>query len=1370
MRARSLGAALIGRHHRSLAAVLVLAASLVCVALLVAPPAAFAGWPDDPDMYPFYFGGGIGAQTGWANGQPDTFTNTLISTVSVVDYGGQAVTYYADGGNLNYQAWDVQTDQSYTGPGPTQVGGVGTAICEDPSCTYGFLGACSTGDDVYVFFCVNPLSSPSTLVWVQASEAYGQWHTETATWLKSVAWSDGLQGLAAGQYVMDAGAGNAGVVALDDAFAFVYLANGDADTFWVTVDNLSGEANSQQTTGYDPGSDSGSAAADSTVECVTAIPFFYDNETWLAVGAVFGDTPSTDMQGAVYLMQPSNPGNGQPESLGGQQHTFFALDPGYAGFGDACGTLNNPSPGRIQLVRGGLDNGATGDQLTAFVQWAGIWDDYVTNTQNFDWESYTCFQMGVDDTAATGTPILGAAQYVGVTGVGRGAQLDNENRPFVYVNPTSETWFVLPVVAQDSGGPTVKSEDGFDYQSWQQYILWADACNITLKEQGGDNSTYSGAVGMTTSLSSDLLQPVAQDTTNDQGEPLPTPQSYPVQIRNPTMNSMYTPLPTPATPTPSPVPVDPAQCNIQGVAYGPPPTALNGWEWGDAAGEVWAPQLVFGTDSDSDSETGYSETGGASAGFKVHGVGYKFSGSVASEVTDSSVTTKSYSNSQTWSIDAPQSETYAQYGTVYGTQPVFEFQRFQRMDWAGDVLNGQIMSVFNCVTQGTTLPQSTFPFLMTAPGTVDPNGIAVMNAALAGMTSAPATDDVDSWQTRGDPPTLAGSNGSVITTPAGGDVKVDLDESAGGADSGSEFTESTATTTTKEPSVSESVEGQVEWLTSSEDYGFTWVNGNTSSNGTTLQCDWGVPAQAVVVPDVQGMAGQAGVTALASAGFAVGVEYESISNTGNILGNSQNPAPGSYLAAGAAVNVTVDGTPALFPITVPPPATVPADVSSMSLEGYWMQADNSSAYWIANCWNQPWNGQSQTPWCVDWYVASVTPGASSSSSATARAAVPRHCVVKVRCRPVAGGSASVLGGGGSWAEAGAGGVLAAATAADGYRFVGWRLQGSKVARLLDKDRRKARLVPKLAGGLVTATARFKRIDPRSVSMRLRGRDLADVTVTRAALSRSCRGPRVGGEPVVIAVGDSIYSVPSAKWRRLGGGLHRAVFSPRRWRSKGARAVVTLDTRHHRWSLQARGVRGIGRLVQGAAAGMVPVTVRTAGRSLSFSTVPVACSARFAARRRSAPSRWVEPSPRRLPIDLRRATLSARVARSDYRKSSLHLDGVRVDPDLLLRRGFALSLNGVTVPIGRASWDGEQFVARGRTHDKIRITCRWDANGALSLALAGGYIERNLATFVGHNVVLGIGLDGDEETGVMATQPTRLASLRLAPQVAHRLGM
>jgi hypothetical protein len=377
--------------------------------------------------------------------------------------------------------------------------------------------------------------------------------------------------------------------------------------------------------------------------------------------------------------------------------------------------------------------------------------------------------------------------------------------------------------------------------------------------------------------------------------------------------------------------------------------------------------------------------------------------------------------------------------------------------------------------------------------------------------------------------------------------------------------------------------------------------------------------------------------------------------------------------------------------------------------------------------------------------------------------------VKVRVRPVGGGTASVLGADsatGHYAEADGDGVLIAAVPATGYRFVGWQLHGAKIATLRAATQRRAQVVPRKSGG-VTATASFARIHPRHVVLTRLGDDSADLWIDRAPLAAGYTGPSplAGGADVTLMIGDLAYPVSAGAWKRAGGGVYVASFRPSAWRHSGDRVQLTLDTRADRWSVRIEGADAADELLRDAAAGQLRVALEAGASLLGHESVPVAGSALLGQRKAPQRAAEVVPSAVRIPIDLRAAALRSVLDPSDYRKARLYLTDVKVESGLLRRAGFDLSLNGLSARIGAATLRNGVFSARGRTTAGVWITCRWTRSGVLSLTLQGGYLERELSGCVAQNLTLTIGSGTAAKTGNMMPVVRRLSTLAVVPRLA-----
>lgn len=1331
-----------------LSAVLAVALAAIILLCLVAPPAALAGWPawNTPTPWKAFANG---APTMWAAGIPQDFTNQLSSALGVVQYG-DTYTYYFNEPNLYYQAWQLST----TGAAPVAAGSPGLAV---PGEAAQYIGACGTGSDVYVFFVWY-----GKLGWTQASEDYGVIHTVTAPWVADLTFEavEGASPVSASFMWGD-------VVQLDDAFAFVSPNPGDASgqTYDVYLTDLSGSGditNSNAT--FTPLADAG---ASGRLRDLDAIPFSYEGETYLAVASLFGQpqgeeeywgpavTPWTGVQAGVYLSSFDAQGFVTPTV----QKRFFEptgppwmTPPGtYPPRYDYVMSPPDSGPVNIRLARGGVQGGPTGDQLSVLLRTcSGVLDSTISSVShvNFQPEIFSTYQMAVP--AGQQTPSLSTPSQPDWAWQPRTAENDHDDNAFVYQDCTSTGFFVLPVSVQDPGGPATQStaSPGFPYQSWRQYVFFATSADLTLNEQGGSKSSYTGVVGSLGCLTSDKLQPVSQDTVDDAGRQLTTPTDYPLVLTNPSMSQPN---------------ADPSQCQLNGVTYGPPPLSLNGWTWESlrpaqsAAASTW---VQFGSSSSTNSSSTNENTGGVTAGAQYKGLITKFQASAGWQIDQSTSHSRSSTVSETWQCLPGVTASYDQYGQMFFKQPVFELQRFARLDWQGDAIPDEYLMASNCVD--ATGVEGAFAFNMTSPGTADPN--APLNNSLGGMTAAPATSDFQAWSQREDPLAMAGSHGSVVELPNGTPVKVSwTGQAAADVQVQKTFASSTGTTKTMSNTASFEAQEKVAWFVSSQNYSHTWSSQTTTNAGESFQCGWQLPVQGVTVPDLSGHAAADAAGLAAAAGLQPSVIYDAAiqGTNGTVFAQSLNP--GATVYAGSAIVLSIVGPQPSTPLPMPPAAPIAADVVSMTVEGYWMEANDDQAYWIPSLYRSAVEGQKQLPWCVDWAVLSYQPGSSSAGPGAELA-----CDVRVRARPASAGTVHVLGAesaGGHYARAGAGGVLVAATPADGYRFTGWQLHGSTVAGLRDAGRRTARVVPKKSSGGVTATARFVRIHPTNVELVRRGVDEADVCVVGAPLSRRFAGPVESGDQVTLLLGDAAYVVPPSAWKRAGRGVFVASFRPRAWRQRGDRVRLRLDTAVNVWSVLVRGADQSGGLLRGAATGHLPVALQAGGKALTHSSVPVACRARFTAEAAKKRPAYTVPSPLDVPVDLRRATVRTVVSGDDYRRTRLVVSDVVVRPALLSRSGFDLELNGLKARIGVAAREGTCFVARGRTVEGIGIMCRWTVAGRLSVTIGGGYLERDFDQTVGPNVVLTVGEGAAARAGTMVLKAAYVSSPAVVPRLA-----
>jgi hypothetical protein len=944
----------------------------------------------------------------------------------------------------------------------------------------------------------------------------------------------------------------------------------------------------------------------------------------------------------------------------------------------------------------------------------------------------------------------------------RQPEQDNHKHNFPIQYSLASTFFVWALPTQDPFGPSTAG--AYPYSSWRQAIWLATGSVVTLPEQGGSGSSYTGTIGSVTQLQSDKLKAVPFDTTDEDGDPLPA-----------TDPDTGTPLPTVsgspvikypatlATADMSGAGADPTQSELVGVAYGSPPFALNGWDPVAPPNGTFS-ALSFGTSESTSTSSTEENSGGISLGFDakipVPGVG------IATDAMMSGGASAGWSidKSTTHSTQSTKSETWSTgpggpYGQMYMKQPVWELQRFQREDYTGAQIPQEYLVSWNCVDGAKV--EGAFAFNMTAPGTADPQ--APLNSHFSGMTGAPSTYDYFNWYQREDPVAMAGKHGHVVQMPDKTPLQATV---TGNAAASTLYTANFSSGTALTKSMSNSMNIKAHFLFIKANYSHTWSHSSTTTTGSSFQFSWQLPGAAVTVPDVMGLPVQQALDILAAAGLTPSYQEAAGSATtpGTVV--SQQYFPGSRVNAGAAVTVSIAPLQGAPKPTVPTPATIRPEVSQMTVEGVYMEADDDQAYWIPDAYRSHADGQSQKPWCVDWHVLSYTPGNATVSEET-----PLSCGVKVRPRPVRGGSARVLTGAekaAHYGQTGADGVQIAASPALGYRFAGWRLHGKGVGRLVGASERLARVLPRLAGGGVTVTARFVRVRPQSVEIERVDADSAHVRVVAAPLARAWAGP-TAADRVAVKVGDDLYAVPASAWRplaRFDGKVVRfgASFVPRGWKQRDDRLTVVVDTRANTFTVRALGADGVDDLYRDAAAGRLTMSLLAGGRAISHQDYPVACTMRFKHRRVVRSATAAPATGRVQPVRLGGAELLVSVDPDDYRRSRVALSDVRIAPELLDRAGFTLGVNGIAAQMGAARRSGSTFVARGRTTDGVVMTCRWTRDGTTRISLARGYLESDLQTVVGRNVVVEVGDGVDAAAGTMVASLRGASSLRYASRL------
>jgi hypothetical protein len=1308
------------------AGLLVAVAAVTCAA---APLASAQSWPAYPDpidyhetnsaWYPPDDNGGtaVGNAQDWVGNAPTELTNELNVSLGLANYGTTDVFYVDSEQNLVMRPWDFTTVPD----APTSPASGSTLVVPGQSNGVGHLGVCEVGGaapDVFVFYLKGDptvAANRTTLFWRQISESWNVEHSVAvpSDFCTGSSW-DQVPG--AGKTYFLRGR----VVALSNAFAFVFKnANGaEVDVYVSNLLQPGADGAVGKSTAWRP-----TTSTSPQVRDVDAIPFAYQGSTYLAVGALYG-SPSTDppdfpesqwgtlitrwddVQAGVRVYSVGDDG-----SCTADTSTSFAVpacpDPGPSMNGSGLvaqsGALN------IRLLRGGVTNGPRGDVLTVMTRTFGTLNRWLVNdhthgvTMHYDTiqpELLDVFEVTIDHSQSV--PVLGSSPQRYSAWQRRGLMCDTDMNDLEAANVVYElvdaeglvqrNFFATTLAVDDPDGPTnpsgitpspspSASATPLVYDSSRQRIVCATATKLHAQgmktKNGKDTNNYTGVVGAVVSLDSDALQPVKTDTTDENGDPLATPISYPY-----------------------PLPPDSSDLQLIGIMYGTPPTYLNGNAQSAVfplgSGTNYFSSVLFGQSSTAGTTTIDTTDGGA--GFSMsaegegkHGLKLPFEPEL-SWTTDREDTTSNQltvANSETFWPGPTQTPT----GTALFKQiSSFQLQRFTRLDWdEGEIGDGVSESVF-VVNPLPDSPNGLVPksFSLTDPGS-DP--------MFTGMASRFDTLSPKDWLGV-DPLGQArqGDHGDLFDTSGAG-TQMTLSHTAGGGPSTLSFTQSQAT------------------------------QDDVISNGVSAK---------LRIPFFSG-------------------DY-------------------SYSHQVVDQTTTTAKTVASLGLPQPPQGQEAGSVQSITLTAYWLRAKDADAYWIPDAFRT--GGNYQTPWCIDYQVMSygLAPDASAGSAASPQ------CRIAVRCSPSSGGRASVLNGtraagGVMLGTVDSNGALISASPAPGYRFKGWKLAGSSIARLIDGKKRNARVVAKGHGG-VTATARFERIVPTSVSITRLKDSTCNVAVKNAPLPEPFRhlkpylnnSATARAHELTLLIENSSYRVPAWAWRKRGRGdrvKYVASWRPQGWGRK-ARVKLTIDPRGTRWSVTLQ--RGsVTRSILGAAAGHLPMALQGT-EAPQHVHLPVTCTAKFkaAAIKPAGTARSVKAagSP---AVDLRTATISTVVDAKQPGKARFTLTGVRVQRSLLKRAGFDLKINQTILHVGPFTRKGGTFTATGRVPHGIHVICRYTSSGAFTLKLGGGDLERHLlGEFLVQNLTLTIGSGKNAPSGTMVPQAVKITHARVAPRLASLL--
>jgi hypothetical protein len=845
------------------------AGAAALIALLLVPPAGAATWPQytaptdthetNSAWYLFSDTSGlaVGAAQDWVSNAPTEFTNELSVGLGIANYGTTDV-FYVDGDqNLMLRPWDLTTVPN----APSSTQSSSTKVVPAQANGVGFLGVCEVGGtqpDVFVFYLKGDPSvaaSRTTLFWRQISESWGSEHSVAmpSDFCAGASW-DQVPGAGDTWFL------HGKVVALQNAFAFVSMSASAIDTYVSNLLAPGSDGAVNKMTAWSPATASGQQVRD-----LDAIPFAYQGSTYLALGGLYG-TPTTSgdahwgtgitqwsaMQAGVRVCSIGDDGSCAAVTSAGLAVTQCP-DPGPHNNGSGLtvqsGALN------IRLARGGVTNGPRGDVLTVMTRTYGSLNRWLLNDNTHVQNHYItmqpelldAFEIEIDHSEDAPTLEDSAQRYSGWQrrGLMSDGSNDLETTKTVYQLRYAEglaqrTFFVTTLAVTDPNGPTNPSSitpspapstsatpspsaSPLVYGSDRQRIVWATATSLHAHgvnvKNLDDLNDYTGVVGAVGSLDSDALQPVKVDTTDQNGDPLATPITYPYPIK-----------------------ADSSDLQLIGIIYGTPPMSLNGNAQSDifpliGGGEVnYYSSVQFGLKSIAGTTTTDTTEGGAGFSMSMegegkHGLKFPFEPELSwtTDREDISANALTIANLETWwpgPTETPKG--YALFKQVSD----FELQRYTRLDWDGGVLgNGASESVFVTNPLPTSLNGLVVKtFDLTEPASTDP--------MFAGMASRPDTLSWHDWL--GVNPLTqaqAGGHGDLFDSSNGG-TQVTLSHDAGGGYAEASFTQSKAT---QNDVVSNGVSAKLRIPFFSGDCSYSHKVVDTTTTTRTTQVSMGLP-------------------------------------------------------------------------------------------------------------------------------------------------------------------------------------------------------------------------------------------------------------------------------------------------------------------------------------------------------------------------------------------------------------------------------------------------------------------------------------------------------------------------------------------------
>ncbi len=1181
-----------------------------------------------------------------------------------------------------------------------------------------FLGTCEVGGaspELYFFY--QKKAGDGTLCWRRYTEQFGTERSAAAAWVDQVAWTRwcgyGAGWDSSGQPVSPRERRHmvGSVVAVDGRFVFVTHNGGTA---------CMGYQTDLTTKSYPTLTDA--ITEDQDIRDVTAIPLTYKGVTYLAVGAIFGDySPPYDQTPAECgpVLTHWHPCCSvifiyRPNGDG----SFDYMDESSYDWTEhnlVYGKISyDCGPLEIGLVRGGLNAGVQGDTITAVVQSGGgyRWDSWLALEATSEFvDTYTYRLEPGDESPIT---MDWDSEDYGSSWFYRNG--DGGARDCSYKHPLATSFLVFPIYLQDESKLSVG-----DYHTWRQYICYISSVNALPNVNAVTKKSGTAAAGLT--------DPTGVGETNTPGSGTASADSSgngwekrgPYPLFGCLASDYLTPVSQDTTDeNGNALPaVDPYSGKTLPLVDGksaikyPYLLPLN---TDPSAQELVG--ILYGTPPTALNHNSQSDVFGSDAEKYSSTV---FGTSQSAGTTDSNSSSGTAGVSLKWEVLPPGLNTNA-IGADFS--------------WSTDH------------TQVTTEHSEKVQTWQFWPSSTTPThyGIALAKAPEFEVQRYSRSD----WNGTA----IAGESVYITNATSIQDMQYAFDQKSPG---------------TKDESRIAPFNERFAGMTAAPDT--TDVRAWHGRDPLAMASTHGKLVDGSKVASLTWTLGQGGT---ATDSFTMATAHDD--STTNTFGGS---ASFLFVGGGGSHSHTFTrSTSATKTMEVKlglpqPPSGQKADITSLTVDAYWMSALDTKAYWIPTAYRTGANYQ--LPWCIDYCVVAYTdgPGAEGYSASA------RSCDVAARARPAAGGEATVLGAqrtasGAALATADEAGVLVSATPAEGYRFVGWKLRGSQ-ARLRGAAKRTARVVATGQGG-VTVEARFARIQPRRVSVKLRKGGRCDIRVMGACLYRSYNQ----ASPVTVTLGGRSYSLASGQdsvWRTRADGsmtARLAIDGSADRRGRGSSMTLVLNPQKHRWSVSFVNARATDALLRGITSGTLELSLSSGARQLSPAGIPVAADGRFVhahtaerlASRSGTGSGSSAKAVAAYAIDCSRATLTTRVHETSAARARFALAGVKVETRLLKRSGFAIQINEQhRLRLGPFKLKRGVWTYRGRNAAGVNVICRYTPEGRLSLALGGRSLEWFIGDYLDQNMTIGIGSGASKARGSFAPKLTRLHGVRVAPRVA-----